>query len=100
MDKPVESAAGMGLESRSAGSPTTLFPSMTRAQTRVLNYALVFLTLFFGYLLLRGSAWHGSTQLHTVMEAVASLLALLVGALAMVRFYTKPESTDGQGWTA
>ena len=86
MDRSIGSSENMG-------PPSALFPTMTRVQTRVLSYALVFLTLFFGYLLLRGSAWQGSTQLHTVMETVASLLALLVGLLAMVRFYTKKNNT-------
>ena len=93
MAKPIASTGRTDRESSIAGSPATLFPSMTLAQSRVLSYVLVFLTLFFGYLLLRGWAWQGSTQLHTVMETVAFMLALLVGALSMVRFYTKKNNT-------
>ena len=93
MDRSIESPAKMGPDGRGAGATPSLLPSMTLAQSRVLSYVLVFLTLFFGYLLLRGSSWQGSTQLHTVMETVASMLALLVGALSMVRFYTKKNNT-------
>ena len=68
-------------------------PGLTLPQSRMITYALVFLGLTVGYFLLRGSNWTGSTQLHTVMESVASLLALLVGVLALVRFYSKKNNT-------
>ena len=59
---------------------------------RVLTYLGFALALFLGYLFIRNSVWLGSTQLHTVMEAVATLLALFVGLMAIVRFYTKKTS--------
>ena len=93
MESSIGPAAKVGTASRTDGPPPALLPSLTRAQSRVINYVLVSLSLFLGYLLLRGSAWQGSTQLHTVMETAASLLALLVGVLAMVRFYTKRNNT-------
>ena len=49
------------------------------------------LTLFYAYM--RGSTWHGSGQLHTLMEVAATLLALIVGAMALVRFYSKKNNT-------
>lgn len=66
---------------------------ITQPQSRMITYAMVFLALTVGYFILRGSTWQGSTQLHTVMESVASLLALLVGVLALVRFYSKKNNT-------
>ncbi len=45
------------------------------------------------YVLLRKSAWHGEAQLHTIMEVIATLLALMVGAMALVRFYSKKNNT-------
>ena len=42
---------------------------------------------------MRGTTWHGSATVHTVMEAVATLLALTVGAMALVRFYSKKNNT-------
>ena len=68
-------------------------PEVTLPQSRMITYAMVFLGLTVGYFLLRGSNWTGSTQLHTVMESIASLLALLVGVLALVRFYSKKNNT-------
>ena len=43
--------------------------------------------------LLRGSAWQGSFQLHTLMEAVSASLALFAGAIALVRFYSRKSNT-------
>ncbi len=40
------------------------------------------------YPLLRGFEWQGSTTLHTVMETVATLLALFVGTLSLIHYYT------------
>jgi len=39
------------------------------------------------------SAYQGSKQLHTNMEVTATLLALFVGTLALVRFYSKKDNT-------
>lgn len=60
---------------------------------KAIAYGGLFAALFLGYLLMRGSTWEGSTQLHTLMELAATLLALLVGILALVRFYTKKSNT-------
>jgi hypothetical protein len=37
---------------------------------------------------LDGVRWMGTAELHTVMEAIATVLALVVGVLALVRFYS------------
>ena len=52
-------------------------------------YILFTGVLFLGYILFRDSSWQGSTQLHTLMETVATFLALFVGVMAIVRFYTQ-----------
>ena len=69
----------------------------TENQTQVRNRTLIYLSLFIGLLmgffLLRGFTWQGSTQLHTLMETAASLLAFMVGAIAMARFYAKKNNT-------
>jgi signal transduction histidine kinase/CheY-like chemotaxis protein len=62
-------------------------------QNRIATYIIVFIVLFFGYFLLRDVPWQGSTQLHTLMETVATLLALIVGTMALVRFYSKKDNT-------
>lgn len=48
------------------------------------------LTLAYGYL--RGTPWQGSGALHTVMEALATLLAFIVGVMALVRYYSRKET--------
>ena len=41
--------------------------------------------------LFRQSGWVGSTQLHTLMEGIATLLALIIASMALVRYYTKKD---------
>ena len=65
----------------------------TNARRRIATYWIVGLGLILGYAATRGSNWIGGAQLHTVMEAVSTLLALIVGALALVRFYAKNSNT-------
>ncbi|MEE9125759.1 MAG: ATP-binding protein [Planctomycetota bacterium] len=66
---------------------------MTTHKIRIWTYATVGVLLVVLYLVLKGSSWRGSTDLHTVYEVIASLLALFVGAIALVRFYARPENT-------
>ncbi|MEK8015296.1 MAG: ATP-binding protein [Candidatus Parabeggiatoa sp.] len=65
----------------------------TTAEKRILSYILLFIALFVGYFLLREATWQGSKQLHTLMELMASTLAFIVGAMALVRFYSKKDNT-------
>lgn len=53
----------------------------------------MFVTLFFAYFYLRDSSWRGDISLHTLMETVSTVLALAVGSLALVRFYSKKDNT-------
>ena len=53
----------------------------------------VLAAMFAGYPLLRRSPWLGSTELHTLMELLATTLALFVGCLAFLRFYSKKNNT-------
>ena len=53
---------------------------------RKLSYWALGGGLFIGYMMLRGADWQGSGQLHTLMEVAATLLALMVGAMALVRY--------------
>ncbi|MFQ6026131.1 MAG: ATP-binding protein [Dehalococcoidia bacterium] len=62
-------------------------------RSRVGTYLILAAFLFAAYFLLRGSHWQGNTQLHTLMETIASLLAWLIGVMAMARFYAKKNST-------
>ncbi len=60
---------------------------------RIISYFSVAGGLLLVFILLRTSTWKGTTQLHTLMEVVATLLALFVGIVALVRFYTKQNNT-------
>jgi PAS domain S-box-containing protein len=64
----------------------------TKAQRRSIAYIVFFVALFLGYVLLRGSTWLGSTELHTIMEVIATVLALTVGVMALARFYSRKDS--------
>ena len=58
------------------------------------TYVVVGAVLFFGIVVLQTlNAYKGHKQLHTNMEVAATLLALIVGALALLRFYSKKDST-------
>ncbi|MDM8561306.1 ATP-binding protein [Candidatus Parabeggiatoa sp. HSG14] len=65
----------------------------TTAQKRILSYIVLFVALFIGYFLLRDSTWQGSKELHSLMELAASILAFIVGIMALVHFYSKKENT-------
>lgn len=60
---------------------------------RALAYWVVGLGLTLGYSVTRGSTWVGSVQLHTLMEGLATLLALMAGTIALVRFYSRKDNT-------
>jgi hypothetical protein len=67
-------------------SPRNLAPS------RRFVYVATFAVLFLAGLFLHRSAWTGTAQLHTLMEAQATLIAITVGMLALVRFYSQKEN--------
>lgn len=65
-----------------------------RSAQRVTIYCIVFLLLLGGSLL-RGNdfLWTTNASIHTMMEAIATLLAFIIGALALVRFYSRKRVT-------
>lgn len=56
---------------------------------RMHSYFVLAGLLSVGFLTLRTSSWQGTVELHTLMEAVAMMLALFVGTMAIVRFYSR-----------
>ncbi|PCJ60695.1 MAG: hypothetical protein COA65_03105 [Rhodospirillaceae bacterium] len=60
-----------------------------KVQTRQAIYWCVGLGLIGSAVFLRDLEWQGSAVFHTGMESVAAALALMVGVMALVRFYTK-----------
>src|SRR3970282_1607867 len=79
---------------RTAG-PAQRAPTEMRDKTnrRTGIYMGVSIALCVGSVVLRGPTWQGSRELHTIMEAIATLLALMVGMVALLRFYTKQSDT-------
>ncbi len=65
----------------------------TAAMRRTAIYWAVGLGLVLIYALLDGSTWRSGAHLHTIMETVATLLALVVGAMALVRYYSRKSDT-------
>ena len=56
---------------------------------RILAYGSLIAALLAVYIPLTRSTWRGNTELHTIMEIMAIFLALFVGLIALLRFYTK-----------
>lgn len=57
-------------------------------------YAIIFFVLVAGSLLLRGDhVYESGSSAHSIMEAIATILAFIIGALALVRYYSRKEAT-------
>lgn len=60
-----------------------------KEKSRLATYAGLVIALAGSFFLLRYAHWQGNAQLHTVMETLTTTLALFVGVMALVRFYSK-----------
>ncbi len=60
--------------------------------TRALTYIGFFVGLWGVHLLLRDSSLQGSAELHALIEAIATLLALFIGITALVLFFYREET--------
>ncbi len=78
---------------RASAAAVTLGARPVNTALRAWSYVVVALGLGFGQLLGHDSGWQGSRELHTLMETVATLLALGVGAMALVRYYSRKSNT-------
>jgi len=58
-------------------------------QFKITRYMAISALLFVGFLLARQIEWQGNKSLHTIMEVIATLLALMVGILALIRYYAE-----------
>ncbi|MBP86682.1 MAG: hypothetical protein CMJ64_08200 [Planctomycetaceae bacterium] len=65
---------------------------MMAGRARLSTYACITSLLVIAYITLEFTDWAGNTQLHTLMEVVATLFALIVGVVALVRYYAKPHN--------
>ena len=64
-----------------------------RTLLRSLAYASVAAGLLLSGLHVRHISWRGSSELHTLLETIATVLALITGAMALVRYYTRKSGT-------
>jgi signal transduction histidine kinase len=68
-------------------------PLRHRVGKRVLAYALTGVGLLLAFFLVKTSNWQGNKELHTIMEVIATLLAVTIGVLALIRYIAKRDNT-------
>ena len=56
---------------------------------RIQTYLIVAIALSLCSISFSVYTWQGSIQLHTLMEAIATILAMFIGVLSLLRFYSK-----------
>jgi PAS domain S-box-containing protein len=65
-----------------------------RGSEHVLLYGLLFVVLLAGAFVLRENlVWSSGPTAHTVMESISTVLAALIGGLALVRYYSRKQAT-------
>lgn len=64
---------------------------LTRA-TSFKVYGIVASLLVIGAVALQPARWRGSTQIHTLMELMATLVALFAGTVALLRHFSRPSN--------
>ncbi|MCG6956262.1 MAG: response regulator [Gemmatimonadetes bacterium] len=64
-----------------------------RGRERLAIYWTLVVLLTAGSVLLRNDPQPTGLELHTVMESIATVLAFIVGGLALVRFYSRKQAT-------
>src|ERR1700676_3649358 len=64
-----------------------------RALGTSISYALIFIVLVLGGFVFRRMTWKSNGEMHTLLESIATVLALISGAMSLVRYYTKKSST-------
>ncbi len=60
---------------------------------RAWSYLFLVMALCAFYWYFRNSGWTSGPQFHTIQEVAATILAAVVGALALVRYYSRKSST-------
>jgi signal transduction histidine kinase/CheY-like chemotaxis protein len=68
-------------------------PNPAQVRLRISVYAGTVAILVLGAFLLRRVTWHGTADLHTLLEAISTQMAIVAGAMALVRYYTKKSFT-------
>src|SRR5260370_10073594 len=63
------------------------------ARRRAWTYVLITVILLVGGVPIYQATWLSTAQFHTLLEAVATVLALVTGTMALLRYYAKKSST-------
>ena len=91
---PLRGRSADELVSLAGGSTEHELSGPDRGIERSALYAVTFLALVGGSMLLRGDAYWGTgPTVHSIMESVATVLAFIVGGLALVRYYSRKQAT-------
>ena len=64
-----------------------------RSHGRSIGYVVLATALLAGAFAFHGATWKSNSELHTLLENIATVLALITGAMSLVRYYTKKTST-------
>ncbi len=64
-----------------------------QAPKRALTYVLITVALLIGGFPIYRGSWQSSAECHTLLEAIATVLALITGMMALVRYYAKKSNT-------
>ena len=86
--------AGSGVEDPARLVSEESWMGPDRAREHVVLYGVLFVVLLAGAVLLRGNLfWTTGATAHTVMEAISTVLAAIIGGLALVRYYSRKQAT-------
>jgi hypothetical protein len=64
-------------------------PPLDRVRGRGLAYAFLIAALLLAALPIHRTVWYGNAELHTLLETIGTLVALVTGGMALARFYAK-----------
>jgi len=64
-----------------------------QAPKRALTYVLITMALLIGGFPIYRGSWQSGAECHTLLEAIATVLALITGMMALVRYYAKKSNT-------
>jgi signal transduction histidine kinase/CheY-like chemotaxis protein len=64
-----------------------------RGLGRATSYVLVLIGLLLCGFVFGKMTWKGNGEMHTLLESIATVFALISGAMSLVRYYTKKSST-------
>jgi signal transduction histidine kinase/DNA-binding response OmpR family regulator len=63
------------------------------ARRRSFSYVVLLIVLLLGGFVLRTMTWKSNGEMHTLLESITTVLALISGLMSLVRYYTKKSST-------